>query len=136
VEFFSSAGMGITLAIGISLLLGILKQAAQERRRFQRARVADVQVDVTALNRLKDLEPSEALDRIAAEATAAEPQHELLAGLEQRIRGIEERFPSASTIDKVASVNDAILATKLEALQKEVDQLRSSLDQVRTEAVG
>jgi hypothetical protein len=135
VEFFSLASAGAALAI-ITSLLGILKQAAEERRRFRRARVGDVQVDVTALNRLNDLEPGEALKQIAAEATAGEPQHQLLAGLEHRIRGIEERFPSASTIDKVASVNDAILATKLEALQKEVDQLRSSLDQVRAQAVG
>jgi hypothetical protein len=47
--------------------------------------------------------------------------------LNKRLAAIEERFPKASTIDKVASVNDAILATKIETLAESMRLLREQM---------
>lgn len=49
------------------------------------------------------------------------------SALKERLEGIEKRFPSESTLEKIASVNDAILGTKIEELQKAIDRIESKL---------
>jgi hypothetical protein len=122
----------IAVVAGFGALSTIVAKARAEwrklRPRLRGISVAGAELTFTAqLDELSDLEPHEVLAQIAAaEQSAVGSDRVLLDELEQRIKEIEEQFPSASTIDKVASVNDAILATRLEALQKEVDELRAT----------
>lgn len=51
--------------------------------------------------------------------------------LSDRIKQIEDRFPSDATIDKIASVNDAILGTRLESIEKLVTATRSEMKTLR-----
>ncbi len=51
---------------------------------------------------------------------------EKVHSLKDRIEGIEQRFPSQDTVEKISSVNDAILATQIENLTEKVNGLEKS----------
>ncbi len=51
--------------------------------------------------------------------------------LSGRIKQIEDRLPSVTTIEKIASVNDAILGTHLESIEKLVEATRSDMTTFR-----
>jgi glycerol-3-phosphate cytidylyltransferase-like family protein len=71
--------------------------------------------------------PEHSVSTIATEKEMKESAAETIEALDERIRNIESRLPSDSTIDKISSVNDAILATSLESLTARIEALEKKM---------
>jgi len=69
-------------------------------------------------------------DRIASQAgrSLAEVKSELdheLSQFRDRVKRIEDRFPSDAELDKIASINDALLSERIDQLAKRMESLEA-----------